>query len=179
MSMFTKNSFLISVLVALMFISSCATLTDDIQVKTHTDPAINFDIYQTYAWADSAQVVFDPIGQWEQPTLDTDEEVRLAINRELRRHGLNHLENNPDLLVTFAAGIDMTVLELKKDPDSDKKVPVNVPEAALVIALVDADSGYVVWSGYAMGDVQQQQSIDNIRARIDYAVRQIFKSFSK
>ena len=179
MNLLAKTSFLIAVFVAVTFISSCATLTDDIQVETHADPGINYRKYKTYAWAGSAIIGFDPIGQWEQPTLDTDEEVRHVVNRELRARGFYQVENNPDLLVAFAAGVDTSVLELKKDPDSNKKVPTSAPKAALVIALIDASSGYVVWLGHAMGDAQQQQSIDNIRARIDYAVSQIFKPYNE
>jgi hypothetical protein len=154
-------------------------LTDDIQVETHADPGINYSKYKTYAWAGSAQIVFDPVGQWEQPTLDTDEEVRFVVNRELRDHGLIQVDNNPDLLVAFAAGVDTTVLELKENPDSDHKVASNTPKAALVIALIDARSGYLVWLGHATADAQQQQTIDNIRRRIDYAVSQIFKAYDE
>ncbi len=179
MNLLTKSSFIISFFVAITLLSSCATLTGDIEVETQANPSINYNKYKTYAWAGSAQIVFDPIGQWEQPTLDTDEEVRFVINRELRGHGLSQVESNPDLLVAFAAGVDMTILELKEDPNSDKKIPTNVPKAALLIALIDASSGYVVWLGHATGDVQQQQSIGNIRARIDYAVSQIFKPYNK
>lgn len=179
MNLLAKTSLLIAAVVAVTFTSSCATLTDDIQVETHADPGINYSKYKTYAWAGSATIVFDPIGQWEQPTLDTDEEVRHVVNRELRARGFIQVENNPDLLVAFAAGVDTTVLELKKDPDSDKSVPTTAPKAALVIALIDASSGYVVWLGHAKGDAQQQQTIDNIRARIDYAVSQIFKPYNE
>jgi hypothetical protein len=102
-----------------------------------------------------------------------------VINRELRNYGIYPAEKDPDLLVGFAAGIDTTVLELKEDPNSDKKVLTNVPKAALLIALVDAHTGYVVWLGFAVGDVQEQQSVENIRARIDYAVSEIFKPYNK
>jgi hypothetical protein len=179
MNLLTKYSFLISVFIAVTIISSCTTLTGDIEVETQADPSTNYNKYKTYAWAGSAQIVFDPIGQWEQPTLDTDEEVRFIINRELRGHGFNQVEHDPDLLAAFAAGVDMTILELKEDPEGDKKIPTNVPKAALVIALIDASSGYVVWLGHATGDVQKQQTIENIRVRIDYAVSQIFKSYNK
>lgn len=179
MTLLTKYSFLISFFVVVTFISSCATLTSDIQVETHADPGINYSKYKTYAWAGSAQIVFDPVGQWEQPTLDTDEEVRFVVNRELRGHGLIQVENNPDLLVAFAAGVDTNTLELKENPDSNSKVPSNAPKAALVIALIDARSSYLVWLGHATGDVQQQQTIDNIRARIDYAVSQIVKHYNE
>lgn len=178
MNSLIKKFFISSILISAFFISSCATLTQDINVETHADPDVDFNAYKSYAWVGSAQIVFDPIGQWEQPTLDTDEEVKFNINRELRNKGLLEVQSDPDMLVAFAAGIDMTVLELKEDPESKKEVLTNVPKAALVIALIDAKTGYTVWLGFAEADVQQQQSIENIRKRIDYAVTEMFKSFN-
>ena len=179
MNTFTKILFISSIVVAAFFTSSCATLTQDINVETHVNPDVDFSSFKSYAWAGSAQIVFDPVGQWEQPTLDTDEEVKFNINRELRNKGLFEVQSNPDLLVAFAAGVDMTSLELKEDPESKKEVLTNVPKAALVIALIDANTGYTVWLGFAEGDVQEQQTIENIRARIDYAVTEIFKPYNK
>lgn len=164
-------------LLSVLLIASCVTLTNDIEVETHASPDVDFSAYKSYAWIGSAQIVFDPVGQWEQPTLDTDEEVKFNINRELRNKGLFEVSSNPDLLVAFAAGVDMAYLELKDDPNSKKPVLSNVPKAALVIALVDARTGYTVWLGYAEGQVQKQQTIENIRKRIEYAVKQIFKAY--
>jgi len=171
-------SFLVVLLIA-SFLSSCATLTEDITIETQVDPTINYKTYKTYAWSGSAQIVFDAIGQWEQPTLDTDEEVKFVINRELRARGLYQVINNPDLYVSFVAGVDTTILELKEDPNSEKKILTHVPKAALTIALIDGKSGYTIWLGHAVGNVQQQQTIENIRKRIDYAVSEIFKSYNK
>lgn len=179
MNSLIKKFFICSILFSAFFISSCATLTQDINVETHADPGVDFNTYKSYAWVGSAQIVFDPIGQWEQPTLDTDEEVKFNINRELRNKGILEVQSDPDLLVAFAAGIDMTVLELKEDPESKKEVLTNVPKAALVIALIDAKTGYTVWLGFAEAEVQKQQSIENIRKRIDYAVTEIFKPYNK
>lgn len=179
MNTLPRALFIIAAFIVISITSSCATLTEDIEVESHANPDINYDIYRTYAWAGSAQIIYDPIGQWEQPTLDMDEEVRFVVNRELRNYGIYQVEHNPDLLVAFAAGIDTTALELKEDPNSDKKILTNVPKAALVIALIDTNTRYVVWLGYAVGDVQQQQSVENIRARIDYAVKEIFKPYNK
>ena len=179
MNTFSKIYFITSIVIGIFLTSSCATLTQDISVETHVNPDIDFNKFRSYAWVGSAQIVFDPIGQWEQPTLDTDEEVKYKINRELRSKGLFEVKSDPDLLVGFAAGIDMTFLKLKEDPDTKKEILTNVPKAALVIALIDADTGYTVWLGYAEGDVQKQQTIENIRARIDYAVSEIFKSYNK
>ena len=179
MNTLTRLLFVSSILVTAIFTSSCATLTEDITVETHVHPDVDFSTFKSYAWVGSAKIVYDPVGQWEQPTLDTDEEVKFNINRELRNKGLIEVQSDPDLLVAFAAGVDMTYLELKEDPESKKEVLTNVPKAALVIALIDANTGYTVWLGFAEGDVQEQQTIENIRTRIAYAVTEIFKPYNK
>ncbi len=171
------SALLFTLIFTVLAATSCTTLTGDIQVETHINPDVDFKAYNSYAWVGSAKIVFDPIGQWEQPTLDTDEEVKFNINRELRNKGLFEAEKDPDLLVAFAAGVDMSFLELKENPNSKKEVLTNVPKAALVIVLIDADTGYAVWMGFAEGDIQEQQTIENIRSRIDYAVTEIFKSY--
>ncbi|MDT8282060.1 MAG: DUF4136 domain-containing protein [Gammaproteobacteria bacterium] len=161
-----------------LLISSCATLTSDIVIESHFASEVNFNNYKSYSWAGSSKIVFDPIGQWKQPTLDTEDEVKLNISRELHDKGLIEVHNKPDLLVAFSAGIDITYLELIENPDSKEKILTNVPKAALVIALVDANTGYTVWMGTAEGDMQQQQNIENIRARIKYAVSEIFSDYN-
>ena len=177
MNFLFRTTFFIALATIVLATTSCATLTDDIEVESHANPDVDYQAYKTYAWLGSAQIIFDPVGQWEQPTLDTDEEVKYVINRELRARGLHQVANKPDLLVAFAAGIDTTILELKENPSSTKKVITNVPKAALLIALIDANTGYTVWLGYAVGDAQQQQSIESIRTRIDYAVKEIFSDY--
>jgi hypothetical protein len=174
---FITPFFILSATISVILASSCTTLTNDIEIDTYADGRIDFSAYKTYAWAGSAQVIYDPVGQWEQPTLDTDEEVRFVINREMRNHGIYQTDKHPDLLVAYAAGIDTATLELKEDPSSNKEIIQTVPRAALVIALVDANTGYVVWFGSAEGYAQSQRSIDDIRTRIDYAITEIFKSF--
>lgn len=178
MKFLSKILFSFACLISAVALSSCATLTSDIEIETHANPDVNYSAYKTYAWAGSAQIVFDPIGQWEQPTLDTDEEVRFVINRKLRELDIIQVDKDPDLLVAFAAGIDTTELQLKENPESQNKVLVTTPKAALVIALIDANTGYVVWLGFATANIQQQQTIENIRARIDYAVSEIFKPYN-
>lgn len=159
-------------------IPSCATLTSDIEIETHANPETNIRAYKTYAWADNAQIVFDPIGQWEQPTVDTDEDVRSFVNRELHARNLKQVGNTADLLVTFSAGIDSATLELKEDPDNniDNENLSKIPKEALVVALIDVKTGYTVWKGHASGGAQEQQTIKNIRSRINFAIHEIFKS---
>lgn len=161
----------------IFFAVSCATLTSDIDIETHSAADADLDKYKTYVIGNSAQIIFDPVGQWEQPTHDSDEFVRSAVNRELRHHGLHQVTENPDLTVVFAAGIDTAALELRYSPEHDRKVLQNIPTAALVVALIDNKTGYLVWIGYAVGEAQRKRPLEDIQARINYAVHEIFDDY--
>ncbi len=129
MNTLTRIFFILAAFITISVTSSCATLTGDIEVESHANPDVNYDSYKTYAWAGSAQIIFDPVGQWEQPTLDMDEEVKFVINRELRNYGIYPVEKNPDLLIDgelqFDAAINPYAAE-KKCPDSPLKGDANV-----------------------------------------------------
>ena len=174
-----KNDILILASVV-MLISGCASIpTKDIEVEAQVDPKANFNGYKSYAWLGSAAILSDFYGQWEPPEFDADAEIKYLIDREMRKRGMLENSSDPDLIVAFAAGIDMDALGLKENPDSDALNLVNVPRGGLLIALVDADSGFVVWAGIATGNVQKQPDTKTAKARLDYAVTEIFKKLPK
>mgnify|MGYP001811873720 CR=1 FL=1 len=163
-----------------LLLSACATAPlEDITVNAEADPKAQFSGYKTYAWLATAQILYDPEGQWEPRNVDIDAEVQKIINIELRMRGKVEDAANPDMLVVYAAGVDMTTLDLKENPETSQKLLENIPEAALIVALIDADTGYVVWLGEAVGDVQQQANKDTVRTRIQYAVSQMFRLLPK
>lgn len=165
-------------IVALFFllITGCASnLTKDIEVDAEADPKANLAGYKTYAWLGSAAILNDPQGKWEPPAFDADAEIKFLIDRELRNRGIKEVGVSPDLIVGFAAGIDMEALELVEDKDSKLQVLENVPKGGLVVVLIDGDTGIPVWAGAAVADIQQEITSDDVRKRLDYAVTQMFK----
>lgn len=163
-----------------MLLTACSTApTRDITVDAEADPKAGISGFKTYAWLATAQIVNDPEGQWEPHNVDIDAEVQFIINSELRKRGIAEVSTNPDMLVAYAAGIDMTRLGLKVNPESQEKLIENIPGAALVVALIDADTGYVIWIAEAVGEVQQQADEATIRARIDYAIKEMFRLLPK
>ena len=48
-----------------------------------------------------------------------------------------------------------------------------------MIALVDAQSGFVIWSGVAIADIQQSPDTKTVKARLDYAVTQLLRKLPK
>ncbi len=166
--------------IILMVIAGCTSApTRDIQVDAEADPKANFNGYKTYAWLGSAGIVNDPYGQWEPPAFDADAEIKYLIDRELRKRGMSESSAAPDLFVAFAAGIDMNALELKVDPGTNMDILTNVPKGALLVMLVDGDSGFVIWVGAATADVQERPDTQTVKKRLDYAVTKLLKKLPK
>ncbi len=158
-----------------LLIAGCAsTSTQDIMVETDSDPKANLSGYKSYAWLGAAAIVFDEEGQWEPPQFDADAEIKFLIDRELRDHGMTEDSVNPDLVVAFAAGIDMDTIDLKTDPESGLEALENVPSGALLVVLIDADTGLAIWAGVATAEIQENPTPESTKARLDYAVSQMF-----
>lgn len=159
-----------------LILTACASpLTQDIEVDADADPKANLAGYTTYAWLGSAAILNDPKGRWEPPEFDADAEIKFLIDRELRKRGMKEVAVNPDMIVGYAAGIDMEALQLVEDKEAKLQVLQNVPTGSLVIVLIDGSTGNPVWASAAVADVQQQISSEDVRKRLDYAVTQMFK----
>ncbi len=176
-----KRMLSVAVLVVLAaLLTGCApSVTKDIQIETDADPKANFNGYKTYAWLGSAAILNDPHGQWEPQAFDADSEIKFLLDRELRKRGLSVNNSTPDLIVAFAAGIDMEALGLKEDPETKEDVVVNLPQGGLLVAFVDAETGFVIWAGAATGEIQDKPAAETVKKRLDYAVTQMIKQVPK
>ena len=167
-------------IIVLMLLAGCASVpTKDIQVDAQVDPKANFSGYKTYAWLGAAAIVNDPYGQWEPPQFDADAEIMFLIDRELRKRGMSESTVDPDLVIAFAAGIDMEALGLKVDTGTKMDVLENVPQGGLAVVLVDSESGFVIWVGVAIAEIQESPDTKTVKARLEYAVTQLFKKLPK
>ena len=77
------------IIVTVLFLSACATLTKDIDVRSETAPGVNLANYKSFAWVASAEIINDPQGNWEPPNFDADAEIKFLLLKELRDKGLN------------------------------------------------------------------------------------------
>ena len=175
-----KRNYVLLCVMVFMLVSGCASVpTRDIQVDAQADPKANFSGYKTYAWLGSAAIVNDPHGQWEPPGFDADAEIKYLIDRELRGRGMSENSADPDLIVVFAAGVDMDAFEWKVDPETNIDLLENVPRGGLLVFLLDSDSGFVVWVGVATAEIQESPDTLTVKARLDYAVTQLLKKLPK
>ena len=174
------KKYLFTLIATALLLGGCASgVTQDIMVDTEADPKANLSGYKSYAWLGSAAIVFDEKGQWEPPQFDADAEIKFLIDRELRAKGMTEDSVNPDLIIAYAAGIDMDSMEIKTDPENELEVLENVPVGALTVIMVDAETGLAVWAGVATAEVQENPTPETTKERLDYAVSQMFSKFSK
>jgi hypothetical protein len=171
---------LLTLTAVLLLLTGCASsVTKDIMVDADADPKVNFAGYSTYKWLGSAAIVYDPEGQWEPPQFDADAEIKFLIDRELRKRGMTEAAGNADMIVAFAAGIDMASMEIKVDPESELSTLENVPMGALTVILIDSSTGLAIWGGVATAEIQQSPDQEIIRQRLDFAVSSMFKKLPR
>ena len=172
------NKYILTIISILILIHGCASsVTKDILVEAEADPKINFQDYSSYTWLGSAAIVFDSQGRWEPPEFDADAEIKYLIDRELRARGMSENSVDPDMIVAFAAGIDMDSMEISIDPESQLTVLENVPQGALAVVLIDAHTGQAIWGGVATADIQENPGQETIKKRLEFAVTSMFKKF--
>ncbi len=106
-------------------------------------------------------------------------EIKFHIDRELRERGMVEDAVDPDLIVAFAAGIDMSSMEIDIDPKSNLTTLENVPLGALTVILIDARTGLAIWAGVATAEIQENPRQETIKKRLKYAVSSMFRKLPK
>jgi len=174
-----KNIFYL-LLFSFSLLAACSTTpTDDIKIEAAADEDVNFSSYKSYAWAGAVGILKDPEGKWKQPKFDIDKEIEFLMDREFRKLGLTETSGNPDMLVAYALGVDMSALKLKEDPKTKSPILKNIPKGALIVILVDAKTGYAMWVGQASAKIKQNPDMKIAKARLDYAVTEIMKKIPR
>jgi len=82
------------------------------------------------------------------------------------------------MLVAYAMGVDMAALKLKQDPESRLSTLENVPQAGLIVTLIDPDTGFVTWAAVATGELKNLGP-DMAKKRLEYVVNTMFKELPK
>jgi PBP1b-binding outer membrane lipoprotein LpoB len=171
-----KKYHLVFLSAMLLLLSGCASVTSDIRVGAEPAPGATIaNNYKTYDWLGSFSLLNDPNNTWQPPDVNIAGDIKFLIDRELRKKGIQRAIDTPDLTVTFLVGVDMENQILKLDPDTKIELKKKIPKAALVVALMEVDSGDIVWLGVADAEIQKGVTAEVMRQRLDYAVREMFK----
>ncbi|MFV1992322.1 MAG: DUF4136 domain-containing protein [Acidiferrobacterales bacterium] len=175
-----KKIFFYILLLSFSLLAGCSTIpTDDIKIEAEADKNFNFSSIKSYAWVGAVGILKDPEGKWKQPKFDVEKEIEFLMDREFRKLGLTETSTNPDMLVAYALGIDMSALKIKDDPKTKSSIIKNIPKGALIVVVVDAKTGYAIWAGQASAKIKQDPDMKIAKGRLDYAITQIIKKMPR
>lgn len=154
------------VALALIGFTGCVS-TSDINVENTKSDKVDLKGYQTYQFIEGSGVVQDG----RKKKVNAAEEIESQINIELMKKGKTPVAKDPDFFVAYLGGSDMDAVKKRLDKDG-KEVIEKSPEAALVLMLVDADTGAIIWMSTADGEARGGTK-EEIKKRIDYAVKKM------
>ena len=132
------------------------------------DHKADFSRYKTWSWQAGVPVPPEPV---------PDKPIREALARELAARGLSRVDSDPTLLLRYHAARSTRIDLLPLDSGSGAP-PTGiryVETGSLVIDLLDAASGKVVWRGHATGVLRYGP--DQVAAQIDAAVAELLARF--
>jgi hypothetical protein len=162
-------------LLAVFLIAGC---TNDLRIRTELGRDAELSGYRTYDWLIAPQP--SPGAVPIDPDL-INQMVREALGREFSSRGYRHdAEASPDFLVFFHAGADDVerVAAVHRDrAGGTVSAPTRYRTGELVIELSDTQTGALAWRGRAQAEILRGVSLDERRARIDRAVRELLERF--
>jgi len=151
-------------------VTGCVS-TSDIQVEKAQSEKVNLDGYKTYQFIEDSGIIEDTRNKTVAKNINVTEEIEQMINSELAKKGKTPVSKDPDFYVAYLGGADMDAVKSKLDKNG-KEVLEKSPEAALVLLLIDADSGSIIWMSTAEGEVKSG-SADDVKKRLEYAVKKM------
>ena len=182
MNIFNRSNSIMSVaaLSAVLCFSCASTPTSDIKVHSAADAKANISAYKSYAWDLNAGVIQDRTGAWVSKDIDVQSEVQFLIDKKLRDRGMTQVQSSPDLLVALLILADVKELQQLKDKHGEVVGTLDpVGNGALVVELVDSQTGKTVWLSAAEGEVRGSNTVEVAKERLAYAVDKMFDKLPK
>lgn len=148
--------------------TGCTVPTSDIQVETLRSEKVNLDGYKTYEILEGSGVID---GTQRTDNMDMNAEMQKMINAELGKKGKTPVTKDPDFYVAYVAGTDMEAVKEKLNEDGKKTIE-KAPEAAMVLLLIDAETGMIIGISTAEGEVKGLPAEES-KKRLNYAIKKM------
>ena len=166
-----KTRFALSVLLVLA--TACG-----VPVTVETDAISRNPALKKWTWLQRP-----PVARGEAEFGAVDLRVRPAVERELGARRLRKVENErPDFLVTYYAAlerpIDAQAITYAAGVPITAKLVTNYERGMLVIDVLDARTGKLVWRGAGRRVFDPKQTPDERNLQIDAAVASIIDEFA-
>ena len=132
------------------------------------DRQVDFSRYETWSWHERVTPAASPMA---------DKRIREAIERGLAARGLSRVDRDGALLVVYHASktIEIDLAPIKNAVASTPTGIQYVEKGSLVIDMLDAASGNVVWRGHATGALRYGPS--EIAEQVKAAVHTLLEKY--
>ena len=119
-----------------------------------------------------------------------DERLRSSVKKELHRRGYEQTEEDPTLIVSFAAGLDAELDEMSLNKAYGDEFSCPLPagkvgenrtynKGTLVIDVMDAKTKKLCWRGAILADIDMNATKKEKDCRVKKAVRTLLDQFPK
>lgn len=160
-------------LAAMIGMSGCVS-TSDIKVENVTSEKANMKGYKTYQFLDGSGVVEeDSKGKLKEADGKIAEMIEQIINDELQKKGKKPVAKHPDFFVAYLGGKESSAV-MQELNDEGKMIVKKRPEAAMLLMLVDAQSGAILRLSTAEGEFKSLPEAQK-RERLTYAIKKMLK----
>lgn len=144
------------------------------KVNTDWDHSVqNFSSFKTYEWLKPVRSTGNPL---------MDQRIVAAIDAQMAQKGLQHVENNPDVLVTYSTGLQrqksgtVTGMGRMRMGGGMGTIDQNISNAGtLVVDISNSHSKQLLWRGTA-ADTLSDKPEKNTQ-KIQKAVEKMFKKY--
>ncbi len=148
--------------------------TDDIQVTNKTSKKVNFKGYKRYQFLEGSGLVeSDKKGNMKSSDDESAALIEHLINEALQKRGKYPVSKDPDFYVAYLGGKEMSEVEDKLNAEGKRELS-EAPSAAMILMLIDADSGAILRISTAEGKVTNLPEAEQ-KKRISYAIDNMLK----
>jgi len=155
---------------ALLGFTGCATHSD-IKVESAQSEKVNLNGYKTYQFIEDSGFAKDTSKETLTQNNSVSAEIESLINSELANKGKVAVSKDPDFFVAYLGGTDREAVKKRVNKEG-KEVIEKSPEAAMILMLVDANSGDIIWMSTAEGDAKSKSKKDQSE-RLKFAVKKM------
>ena len=163
-----------SALAALLIagLTACAP-TSDIKVETVRNAKADLKGYKTYEIIKESGAVDETKKEEELKGVDVDAGLKEMIRETLAKKGKTEVTADPDFYVAYLFGTDMDALEVKLDKEGEATIKT-IPAAAMILMLVDAETGSIIWLSTAEAEYKNLP-LKEKRERMKFAIEKMLK----
>ena len=155
-------------MVALMIVgfTGCVS-TSDIKVESVKSDKVDLKGYKTYQIVEGSGMATES----EKTNHDMDTELNRIINSELGKKGKIPVTSNPDFHVAYLAAADMEAVKIKIDEEGQETIKA-APAAAMLLLLIDAETGVIIGASTAEGDAKNLP-LEDRKKRLEYTIKKM------